>query len=118
MAAFSHFTYWLSDGLFIVTDLQGADNLLSDPAIHSENKKLFAERTNRKQEGINEFFVGQHKYCNHQICDELFKADRPDTEAKLVDIENFVKTKDDQVINIICEVCQKISLLAYPKYKE
>ena len=58
MAAFSHFTYWLSDGLFIVTDLQGADNLLSDPAIHSENKKLFAERTNRKQEGINEFFVG------------------------------------------------------------
>ena len=64
MASFSHFTFWASEGLFIVTDLQGSGNLLSDPAIHSENYKLFQERTNRKKEGICEFFLFQHKSCS------------------------------------------------------
>ena len=57
MASFSHFTYWLSNGLLIVTDLQGSGYLLSDPAIHSTDTTLFKEKTNRRQEGINEFFL-------------------------------------------------------------
>ena len=57
MASFSHFSFWLSSQLFIITDLQGSGFLLTDPAIHSIDEHLFRERTNRMQEGINEFFL-------------------------------------------------------------
>ena len=46
MASFTHFSDFHSYGLFMITDLQGSGLLLSDPAIHSRDKKLFKESTN------------------------------------------------------------------------
>ena len=46
MASFSHFSDFFSHSLFMITDLQGSGLLLSDPAIHSENKTIFKEATN------------------------------------------------------------------------
>jgi hypothetical protein len=57
MASFSHFSDWWSFGLFMITDLQGSGLLLSDPAIHSENKKLFKENTNLGRKGMDYFYV-------------------------------------------------------------
>ena len=64
MASFSHFSHLFSWGLFMITDLQGAGLLLSDPAIHSENKNLFKENTNLGEKGIALFYVAQHPKCN------------------------------------------------------
>jgi hypothetical protein len=57
MASFSHFSDWYSHGLFMITDLQGSGLLLSDPAIHSENRELFKENTNLGLKGMDFFYV-------------------------------------------------------------
>jgi elongation factor 2 kinase len=71
--AFSHFTYWYSQGKMMVVDLQGVcismpDGnqmyLLTDPQIHSHDKQGFG-KGNNGQEGFNRFF-NTHK-CN-EIC--------------------------------------------------
>ena len=46
MASFAHFAHVESQGLFMIPDLQGIQNILSDPAIHSLDPKIFKERTN------------------------------------------------------------------------
>ena len=46
MASFTHFSHFYSGGYFMITDLQGSANLLSDPAIHSKDRKIFSERSN------------------------------------------------------------------------
>jgi hypothetical protein len=46
MASFSHFSDYYSYNLFMITDLQGSGLLLSDPAIHSDDRTLFKEQTN------------------------------------------------------------------------
>ena len=56
MSCFSHFSHVQSQCLFMITDLQGKGNLLSDPAIHSEDTTLFKERTNLGQKGILTFY--------------------------------------------------------------
>jgi elongation factor 2 kinase len=71
--AFSHFTYWYSQGKMIVVDLQGVcvstpdgnqTYILTDPQIHSHDKVGYG-KGNNGQEGFNKFF-GTHK-CN-EIC--------------------------------------------------
>lgn len=66
MSCFSHFSHVQSQCLFMITDLQGHGNLLSDPAIHSQDTSLFRERTNLKQKGIFAFYGGKdvHQQCN------------------------------------------------------
>ena len=71
IASFSHFTYAASCGQFMIVDLQGKDNILSDPAIHSTNFKEFHSSTNHAEEGYASFFVSQHKNCNVEICNAL-----------------------------------------------
>jgi len=46
MASFSHFSWFYSHELFMITDLQGCGLMLSDPGIHSEDRDLFKEDTN------------------------------------------------------------------------
>jgi len=60
MASFSHFSEFWSHGLFMITDLQGCGLMLSDPAIHSEDRNLFKEDTNLGIKGSNYFYVEQH----------------------------------------------------------
>lgn len=65
--AFSHFTLVESGGSMLVCDLQGVNDLLTDPQIHTEDGKGLG-MGNMGQEGIDKF-VSKHK-CN-DICAAL-----------------------------------------------
>jgi len=116
MASFSHFSYIMSGGPFMITDLQGGENVLTDPAIHSEDRKTFCEPTNRGAKGIFEFFHHQHGKCNSQICKKL-ALERPDTEddeyKEYIDIE----LKTNMVVPIFCDLCKKIEKVKNSAYK-
>ncbi|KAK4163612.1 hypothetical protein QBC43DRAFT_319417 [Cladorrhinum sp. PSN259] len=67
--AFSHFTFERSWGHFMVVDLQGVDNLLTDPCIHTQDPDRFKlNDLNLNEEGFK-FFFAMHT-CN-SICQEL-----------------------------------------------
>ncbi|CAH0058362.1 unnamed protein product [Clonostachys solani] len=94
--AFSHFTYERSLGEFLVCDLQGVNNLLTDPAIHTYDLERFKlSATNCNMAGIKFFFVSHR--CN-EICSSLglqstanglktgsqnFRTDWPSVESTL-----------------------------------
>ena len=67
--AFSHFTFERSQGLFLVSDLQGVGSVLTDPAIHTRDQKQFKlADSNLGEEGFK-FFFATH-VCN-DICQRL-----------------------------------------------
>ncbi|OAA57623.1 MHCK/EF2 kinase [Niveomyces insectorum RCEF 264] len=67
--AFSHFTYERSQGRFLVCDLQGVGELLTDPAVHTLDPDRFnLSSTNLGEEGFK-FFFASHD-CN-AICRKL-----------------------------------------------
>lgn len=65
--AFSHFTLSDSGGSMLVCDLQGVNDFLTDPQIHTENGKGFG-MGNMGMQGIQKW-IDQHK-CN-DICKAL-----------------------------------------------
>lgn len=67
--AFSHFTYERSKGGFLVCDLQGVGNVLTDPVVHTLDTERFKlAETNLGKEGFK-FFFSTH-VCNG-ICTKL-----------------------------------------------
>jgi hypothetical protein len=56
IASFSHFTYHITDGLLLVNDLQGYQNILIDPAIQSLNTDIFKSDTNLKDKSMWDYF--------------------------------------------------------------
>jgi len=67
--AFSHFTFERSKGRFLVSDLQGVGNQLTDPAIHTSDPERFKlVDANLGKEGFK-FFFSTHE-CN-SICSKL-----------------------------------------------
>jgi hypothetical protein len=67
--AFSHFTFERSRGRFLVSDLQGVGNLLTDPVIHTSDPERFKlADANLGKEGFK-FFFSTH-VCN-SICSKL-----------------------------------------------
>jgi hypothetical protein len=67
--AFSHFTFERSKGRFLVCDLQGVGNKLTDPAIHTRDRERFKlADTNLNEDGFK-FFFSTH-VCNG-ICRKL-----------------------------------------------
>ncbi|KAI8946418.1 hypothetical protein F4801DRAFT_593367 [Xylaria longipes] len=67
--AFSHFTFGRSWGHFLVNDLQGVGNLLTDPAIQTKDPERFKLcDANMNAEGFK-FFFAVHK-CN-ALCRKL-----------------------------------------------
>ncbi|CAG8449012.1 17402_t:CDS:2 [Acaulospora morrowiae] len=72
LEAFSHFTYWYTEGYLVVSDLQGIELtdqfLLTDPAIHCTDPLRFG-RTNLGKRGIDDCFLKNHR-CN-EICEKL-----------------------------------------------
>lgn len=67
--AFSHFTFERSRGRFLVSDLQGVGNILTDPVIHTLDPERFKlVDPNLGEEGFK-FFFASHK-CN-DICKKL-----------------------------------------------
>lgn len=67
--AFSHFTFERSWGHFMVVDLQGVGNLLTDPAVHTKDtQRLKLSELNLHSDGFKCFFVNHH--CN-EVCQQL-----------------------------------------------
>lgn len=67
--AFSHFTFERSKGQFLVCDLQGVGEVMTDPAIHTASETRFKlSRTNLGIDGMKLFFLSHR--CNDQ-CRQL-----------------------------------------------
>lgn len=67
--AFSHFTFERSNGRFLVSDLQGVGDVLTDPAIHTRDRRRFLfSQTNLGVDGFKHFF--RTHQCN-DICRRL-----------------------------------------------
>ncbi|KAK4228864.1 hypothetical protein QBC38DRAFT_508680 [Podospora fimiseda] len=67
--AFSHFTFERSKGKFLVCDLQGAGEFLTDPVVHTADENRFKlSRTNVGFEGMKLFFMSHE--CN-DVCSRL-----------------------------------------------
>ena len=68
--AFSHFTFERSRGRYLVCDLQGVGNTMTDPAVHavSSDARFKLSETNLEREGFM-FFFAFHE-CNH-LCERL-----------------------------------------------
>ena len=62
MSAFSHFSYEFTKGKYMVADLQGSNNLLTDPVIHSFNIE-FPNQGDMGLKGMLAFF--RYHECNH-----------------------------------------------------
>ena len=64
LTAFSHFTYQLSDGKYMVADLQGVNNLLTDSVVHTRQEK-FSKLGDLGSVGMVSFFRFHecNKYC-------------------------------------------------------
>ena len=62
MSAFSHFSYDYTKGKYMVADLQGHNNLLTDPVIHSYNLE-FPNQGDMGLKGMLAFF--RYHQCNH-----------------------------------------------------
>ncbi|GBB92406.1 hypothetical protein RclHR1_00200039 [Rhizophagus clarus] len=76
LEAFAHYTYEYTKGYLVVYDLQGIETggdqfLLTDPAIHCEDKLRFG-KTNLGERGIKECFLANHKCSN--VCEKLALA--------------------------------------------
>jgi hypothetical protein len=81
--AFSHFTFERSGGRFLVSDLQGVEGILTDPAVHTLDRKRFRlADTNLGVEGFK-FFFATHK-CN-SICYKL----KLQSEASMIKTRNY-----------------------------
>jgi hypothetical protein len=77
--AFSHFTFERSKGQFLVCDLQGVGEFLTDPVIHTaDNDRFKLSRTNLGCEGMKLFFM-LHE-CNDE-CRRLGLRSSPATFA-------------------------------------
>ncbi|CAF9906492.1 MAG: hypothetical protein GOMPHAMPRED_004743 [Gomphillus americanus] len=67
--AFSHFTFERSHGQFLISDLQGVGNILTDPAVHArEPERYRLSDTNLGTDGFK-FFFATHE-CN-AVCKVL-----------------------------------------------
>ncbi|KAI1135613.1 hypothetical protein F5Y05DRAFT_393956 [Hypoxylon sp. FL0543] len=67
--AFSHFTFERSWGRFLVDDLQGVGNLLTDPGIQTKDENRFKLCDTNLHESGFKFFLATHK-CNF-LCRKL-----------------------------------------------
>ncbi|KAI0442591.1 hypothetical protein F4803DRAFT_518413 [Xylaria telfairii] len=67
--AFSHFTFERSRGRFLVDDLQGVGNLLTDPAVQTKDPERFKLCDGNVNEEGFKFFFSSHK-CN-ALCRKL-----------------------------------------------
>lgn len=70
--AFSHFSFVLTEGEYMVTDIQGVANTLTDPQIHSRHKRFGLG--NLGEQGMDRFFNGHQ--CSH-ICKALRLSKHP-----------------------------------------
>jgi Alpha-kinase family len=111
--AFSHFTFERSQGQFLVCDLQGVGNVLTDPAIHTLDENRFKlVDVNLGTEGFK-FFFATHK-CN-AVCAKLALR----TNASMVlRSRYFFRESWPSMENTVCcsnKLCGKIVQVASAK---
>eukprot|EP00347_Sterkiella_histriomuscorum_P016762 403351948 len=117
----SHFTYEFTKHVFMLTDIQGEDIVLSDPAFHSEPFNLIKDLTNLGKDGIMRFFGLQHLTCN-TLCQKL-KLGQYDLEKDSTKVREYEELKynlpsDTQLLMIACDICTIITFKTYIKVKE
>ncbi|CAD8068093.1 unnamed protein product [Paramecium sonneborni] len=117
-SVFSHFSYIESGGLFVIADLQGCDNIFSDPSIQTKKNRIKIEKdgqpiyildvddTNMKENGIEIFLQQQHEQCS-LYCTEL-KLSREDFKQKQI-IQDKSQWKRKQHISGICHLCNQFA---------
>lgn len=107
--AFSHFTFERSQGQFLVCDLQGVGELLTDPVIHTRDQKRFdRSKTNSNEEGFKLFFRTHE--CN-DICRKLMLK----SNGYSIFIRNVFEFREDwpKMANTVCcsnKLCGRILL--------
>eukprot|EP00340_Litonotus_pictus_P010864 CAMPEP_0170536448 /NCGR_PEP_ID=MMETSP0209-20121228/102153_1 /TAXON_ID=665100 ORGANISM="Litonotus pictus, Strain P1" /NCGR_SAMPLE_ID=MMETSP0209 /ASSEMBLY_ACC=CAM_ASM_000301 /LENGTH=765 /DNA_ID=CAMNT_0010837817 /DNA_START=540 /DNA_END=2837 /DNA_ORIENTATION=+ len=105
--AFSHFSWQYTKGYMIMVDIQGVDNMLTDPQIHCVDRHKFGAG-NLGYLGIVKFFI-THR-CN-KYCKQLGLV-HP-RETKLIDRKfDFFVDKYDfpekfENISKICDLCKE-----------
>jgi hypothetical protein len=108
--AFSHFTFERSWGHFLVNDLQGVGNVLTDPSIQSRDEEIFKlADTNLCEEGFKFFFVVHE--CN-SFCRQLgLKSNREMFISGVFEFREFWPTMEPTVC---CsnKLCRRIVRLA------
>ncbi|CAD8064174.1 unnamed protein product [Paramecium sonneborni] len=116
-SVFSHFSYIESKGLFVITDLQGYDNIFTDPSIQTKKNRikiqkngqsiyiLDVDNTNQNQRGIDIFLQQQHKDCS-VYCTQLQLS--REGFAELTNVDQSV-WKEQQHISGICHLCNQFA---------
>ena len=118
MSALSHFSYEFTKGKYMLADLQGSNNLLTDPVIHSFNIE-FPNQGDMGLKGMLAFF--RYHECNH-YCKALHlgeheaQKDRADAILETptnFDLKKYYKkckfyycNKNSKKQNL-CETCKK-----------
>ncbi|KAF2823661.1 kinase-like protein [Ophiobolus disseminans] len=111
--AFSHFTYERSWGHFMVVDLQGLGNVLTDPAIHTKDPEKFKMNdVNLNSEGFKCFFALHN--CN-EVCQQLGLVSNRDMAA--TGVWKFRQRWPAMEPTVCCsnKICQRIVRLASSK---
>lgn len=80
--AFSHFTFEMSEGRLMVVDIQGIDDLYTDPAIHSYNTS-FGD-TDLGVRGMALFFESYGRAANNPVSTYLCLPDLEDPEKRFM----------------------------------
>ncbi|CAD8150678.1 unnamed protein product [Paramecium octaurelia] len=91
-SVFSHFSFIESGYTFVITDLQGCVNILSDPSIQTKKGEiptLDQDETNHYEKGIEIFLQTQHKQCSYYC--QLLQLTRNQFQIK--NMENVDQTK-------------------------
>ncbi len=107
--AFSHFSWQITKGYLMIVDLQGVDNILTDPQIHCLDTKKFG-KGNLGYVGIMKFFMSHicNSYCKH------LGLIHPRKKVVINDEFNFFVDKyippenPEKIINKICDLCKDV----------
>ncbi|CAK62160.1 unnamed protein product (macronuclear) [Paramecium tetraurelia] len=123
--SFSHYSYEATQGKLIITDLQGKNNILSDPSIHTIDEEiremLGYDETDFKENGVLLFFQQQHRYC-HNFCKKLNLKPFQDCQElssnsnNIIEINKSISWGCDDVVYVICQVCGEFQDLKYDDY--
>jgi hypothetical protein len=114
--AFSHFTFERSRGRFLVSDIQGVENIMTDPVIHTLDPERFKlADANLGKEGFK-FFFATHT-CN-SICTKLGLK----TNAAMIMSGKYqFRESWPSIYNNVCcsnKLCGKIMRLSSSKTSE